>query len=274
MSVSGILIAAAVVGGSGLLIGIFLGVFGEKFKVEVDEKETGIREKLPGNNCGGCGYAGCDALAAAIAKGEASTDACPVGGSPVAEAIAGIMGVSAGGAVKKVAFVRCAGNCEKAKERYEYYGTEDCRSASVAAGGGSKACTYGCMGYGSCVKACPFDAIHIVDGIAVVDKEACRACGKCIAVCPKQLIELVPYDAAYLVQCHSQDKGKDVMQKCLAGCIACHLCEKNCPAAAVTVENNIAHIDTALCIQCGQCADKCPKGIITGKKETEKKNGS
>lgn len=263
MDIGGIIIAALVVGGSGIIIGIFLGVFGEKFKVEVDEREVRVREQLPGNNCGGCGYAGCDGLAAAIAKGEAAVDACPVGGNAVGTAIGEIMGISAEGSVKKAAFVKCAGNCERAKERYEYYGIEDCRSAAVAAGGGSKACTYGCMGYGSCVKECPFDAIHIVDGIAVVDKDACRACGKCVAVCPRNLIEIVPYDAKYLVQCSSKDKGKDVMKNCAVGCIGCQLCAKNCPVQAVTVTDNIAHIDTEKCIQCGQCASKCPKKIIT-----------
>lgn len=267
MSISGIVIAAVTVGGLGAIIGIFLGVFGEKFKVEVNEKEQKIREQLPGNNCGGCGYAGCDALASAIAAQDAGADACPVGGSTVGAAIADIMGISLEKTVRKTAFVKCAGTCENAKERYEYYGIYDCQSASTAAGGGSKSCTYGCLGYGSCVKECPFNAIHIVDGIAVVDKNVCKACGKCVAVCPKHLIELVPYDSAYLVRCASKDKGKDVMSHCSAGCIGCHLCEKNCPVQAVTVTDNIAHIDTQLCISCGQCALKCPKGIITGRQE-------
>jgi heterodisulfide reductase subunit A-like polyferredoxin len=118
------------------------------------------------------------------------------------------------------------------------------------------------MGYGSCVKACPCDAIHIVDGIAVVDKEACKACGKCVATCPNHLIELVPYSSTQLVQCSSKDKGKDVMSVCSVGCIACHLCEKNCPAGAITVEDNIAHIDQSKCTHCGLCAEKCPKKII------------
>ena len=89
-----VIIAAAIVGGVGILIGVFLGLSGEKLKVEVDEKEVAVREALPGNNCGGCGFPGCDGLAAAIVKGEASVDGCPVGGNPVAQAIAQIMGVT------------------------------------------------------------------------------------------------------------------------------------------------------------------------------------
>lgn len=75
-----IILAAVIVGGTGLLLGLFLGLAGKKFAVEIDEKEQQVREQLPGNNCGGCGYAGCDAMAKAIANGEAPVNGCPVGG--------------------------------------------------------------------------------------------------------------------------------------------------------------------------------------------------
>mgnify|MGYP000402827236 FL=1 len=114
----GILIAAAIVGGTGLFIGVFLGVSGKKFAVEVDEREEAILAELPGNNCGGCGYAGCSGLAAAIVKGEAEVGGCPVGGAPVAEKIGAIMGQSAGSQERKVAFVKCAGTCENASNVY------------------------------------------------------------------------------------------------------------------------------------------------------------
>lgn len=179
--VTGIIIAAAVVGILGILIGVFLGIASEKFKVEVDEKEILVRNELPGNNCGGCGYAGCDALAKAIAAGQADVGACPVGGASTAEKIGAIMGVAGGAAEKKVAFVKCKGSCDKTAVQYNYYGVDDCKKVSVVPGAGEKACAYGCMGYGSCVKACAFDAIHVVDGVAVVDKEKCVACGKCVS---------------------------------------------------------------------------------------------
>lgn len=262
MNATAIIVAALVVGGTGILLGFFLGIFGEKFKVEVDEREEAILGVLPGNNCGGCGYAGCSGLAAAIAKGEAPVGQCPVGGDPVAAKIGDIMGVAAGSGTKMVAFVKCAGDCEKAKQDYAYTGVEDCAAMAFIPGGGPKSCNYGCLGYGSCVKACPFDAVHIVNGIAVVDKDACKACGKCVAACPKNLIELVPYDAKQKVQCNSKDKGKDVMASCSVGCIGCHLCEKNCSEKAVTVTDNIAHIDYGKCTGCGTCVEKCPKKII------------
>ena len=255
MSLTGIILAVVIVGGTGLFIGVFLGIAGKKFAVETDEREEAILDVLPGNNCGGCGYAGCSGLAAAIVAGEAEVGGCPVGGAPVAEKIAAIMGVEAGSQERQVAFVKCAGTCEKAVTEYNYYGVKDCLMASQMQDGGAKGCAFGCLGYGSCVAACPFDAIHIVDGIAVVDKEACKACGKCVAACPKKLIELIPYKQQTFVQCNSNEKGKALMDVCQVGCIGCRLCERSCEAGAITVTNFLAHIDADKCTNCGVCAD-------------------
>ena len=264
MSVQAIIIAAVVVGAVGIILGFFLGVSGEKLKVEVDPREEEILGVLPGNNCGGCGYPGCSGLAAAIVAGEAPVGQCPVGGDPVAAKVGKIMGVEAGSGKKMVAFVKCAGSCDKAKTAYEYTGITECTAMKYLPGGGPKACAFGCLGFGTCTSVCPFDAIHVIDGIAVVDKEACKACKKCIEACPRNLIELVPYDAEYKVRCSSKNKGKEVMAVCQTGCIGCGLCAKNCPSGAITVENNIAHIDQEKCTGCGTCAAKCPKKVITG----------
>lgn len=265
MSIMGIVLAAVMVGAVGIIIGILLGIASEAFKVEVDEREILVRNELPGNNCGGCGYAGCDALAKAIAAGEAAVNACPVGGAPVGEKIAAIMGVENQSSDKMVAFVKCKGTCDKTNMQYRYYGMDDCSSVSVVPGRGEKRCTYGCMGYGSCVKVCDFDAIHVIDGVAVVDKEKCVACGKCASVCPNHLIELVPYKAEQLVQCNSNAKGKDVKLACEAGCIGCMMCTKVCESGAITVTNNLAHIDYSKCTNCGKCAEKCPVKVIKTK---------
>ena len=228
MSITGILTATAVVGIVGIFVGIFLGLAGIRFKVQVDEKEEAVLAALPGNNCGGCGYAGCSGLAAAIAKGEAPVSACPVGGEAVGKKVAAIMGVEAGETERQVAFVACQGDGEKAGKAYDYYGIEDCRMMSFVPGGGPKSCNSGCLGFGTCVKVCPFDAIHVINGVAVVDKEACKACGKCIAVCPKHLISLIPYKSAQ----------------------------------AVSVSDFHAVIDQEKCTGCGTCLEKCPKKAI------------
>ena len=262
MSVTGILTAAGVVAVVGIFVGLFLGVAGLQFQVQTDEKEEAVLAALPGNNCGGCGYAGCSGLAAAIVKGEASVNGCPVGGETVGRKIAKIMGVEASGSERMVAFVACQGDCEKAGRDYDYCGAQDCRMAEFVPGGGAKSCNSGCMGYGTCVKACPFDAVHVVNGVAVVDKEACKACGKCIAACPRHLISLVPYSADFAVACSSRDKGPVTMKACTAGCIGCGICVRNCPEQAVTVTDFHAVIDQEKCTACGTCMEKCPKKAI------------
>lgn len=262
ISVEGVAIATAVVGGTGLFIGLFLGVAAKKLAIAVDETEASVRELLPGSNCGGCGYPGCDGLAKAIAAGEAPVNACPVANQAAYDQIAAVMGVEAEAAERKVAYVKCAGSCDKAGVKYEYYGVQDCNKATMVPGKGNKKCSFGCMGFGSCVKACQFDAIHIVDGIAVVDKAKCTGCKQCIITCPNNIIELVPEKAAHLVTCNSNDKGKDVKAACSVGCIGCKKCEKVCEFDAIKVENNLAHIDYSKCTNCGKCAESCPTQII------------
>lgn len=263
MSITGILLAASIVGGTGLLLGLFLGGADRKFKVETDERELLVRNELPGNNCGGCGYAGCDALAKAIVQGEAKVGACPVGGAKTAEKIGAIMGQKAEESRRMVAFVKCAGDRDKTTQDYTYWGAEDCGMLSFVPSGGPKSCKYGCLGFGTCAKVCPFHAIQVKNGVAVVDREACRACGACIARCPRHLIELVPYDLDHLVACSSKEKGKQVMEVCKAGCIGCRKCERTCPTEAITVEDQIAHVDPEKCADCGVCALECPRKIIT-----------
>ena len=256
-----ILIATVAVAVIGLIIGLLLVYVGKKFAVEVDEIEVAVRGCLPGNNCGACGFAGCDALATAISKGEAPVNSCPVGGPAVADQIGQIMGVESESVTKRVAYVKCSGDCENAPMAANYVGIHDCRSA-VAAGLGPKGCSFGCLGFGSCVEACEFNAISIVNGVARVNRGACVACGRCVASCPKGLIELIPDPSQYAVRCANKDKGPKVKKVCSVGCIGCGICQKQCEHDAVHVEGNIAKIDYEKCQNCGKCAEKCPAKII------------
>lgn len=262
MNITSVLITVAIIGGVGILVGLFLGAAGIWFRVETNEQEEKIIEALPGNNCGGCGYPGCSGLAAAIVKNKAPVNQCPVGGKAVADEIAKIMGVESEDCERKTALVKCQGTIQRTEIHYEYTGIRDCSMMQYVPNKGEKFCTYGCIGYGNCVKACLFDAIHIVNGVAVVDKEKCKACKKCIDACPKHLIELVPYNSNTSVLCNSQDKGPVTMKACDTGCIGCGICAKNCPTGAIKVENFRAVIDYSLCTGCGICAEKCPKKSI------------
>ncbi|TCK98082.1 RnfABCDGE-type electron transport complex B subunit [Natranaerovirga hydrolytica] len=262
MDFNNIIFGAISIGGLGLVFGLFLGIAAKVFAVEVDPKVEAISEALPGVNCGACGYAGCDQLAKAIASEEAEVNACPVGGASTTEAIASIMGMEADAAVKKVAFVKCNGTCENSKDKYIYHGVEDCKMANAVPGRGAKGCEYGCLGHGTCVKACNFGAIDIIDGIAVINEEKCTSCGLCVQACPKRLIDIVPTKSRVRVQCNSREKGKDVKEACSVGCIACRLCVKACEYDAIRVIDNIAQVDYEKCTQCNACAEKCPVKII------------
>ena len=260
---NGIVIATLVLAVSGILVGIGLVFFNKKFYVAVDERETKVRECLPGNNCGACGYAGCDAMAAAIASGEAPVNGCPVGGAPVAAKVGEVMGVAVDGTAedKKAAFVKCIGSCQVTQQKANYAGIMDCRAAALS-GLQIWECEHGCLGFGSCAAVCPEEAITVKDGVAHVDPDKCIACGKCIKECPQKIIEFKPVKNIQAVQCSSTEKGMVVRKQCSAGCIACHLCEKQCEHDAIHVVNDIAHIDYEKCVGCNKCAEKCPAHVI------------
>ncbi|MTI66704.1 MAG: Fe-S cluster domain-containing protein [Firmicutes bacterium] len=257
-------------GGLGLLFGSGLAVASRVFAVEVDPKVEQIRDALPGANCGACGYPGCDAFADGVAKGEAPANGCPVGGEEASSKIADIMGVDAGSSEKKVARVLCSGNNSKAKEKLEYTGIKDCKAAAMVQGG-SKSCQFGCLGLGTCVDACNFDAIYIEDGIAKIDPEKCTSCGACLETCPKDVIGWVPYGQDVVVDCNSKDKGKEVKNGCSVGCIGCQLCVKACPFDAIEFEDNLAKINYDKCENCMLCAEKCPTNAIWANFENRKK---
>lgn len=256
-----ILIPVLIFIGLGIAMGALLAVASKVFAVQKNETMEKIVACLPGANCGGCGYSGCAALAEAIVEGKADVTKCSVGGAETASAIAEIMGVEAGTSVKMRAQVMCSGTAEYAKKKYIYAGVADCVAAEKI-GGGDKLCKNGCIGLGTCVKACPFGAISVQQGVAVVDYTKCRGCGVCVSACPKKIIQLIPFDSKHWVGCMSVDDGKNTRKVCDVGCISCKICQKNCPTGAIKVDNFVAHIRYDQCNGCDICVDKCPRHII------------
>lgn len=245
-----------IIGGIALLLGLGLALAGKFFAVEKDEREAQIRECLPGANCGGCGFPGCDGFAAAVVKGEAKLNGCAVCSAETVKKIGEIMGVKVEAGAKMVARVQCGGSCESVKEKAAYRGISDCRAAQSVLHG-VKACSFSCIGLGTCVQYCPFDAIHIRDGVAVVDEKKCTGCGTCAAVCPAHTIRLEPASQKVYVACSNHDTGKAVVNVCTVGCIGCKLCMKSCPTGAIQMVDNVPVINPALCTSCGACVEKC-----------------
>lgn len=251
----------------GILAAVVLYFVAQKFKVEEDPRIDEVEKMLPGANCGGCGFAGCRGMADALVKNDdISALFCPVGGGDTMKGIAAYLGKAAPEKEPMVATVRCGGVCDKRPRTNTFDGAKSCAVASSLYVG-ETACAYGCLGYGDCVAACAFDAIHInpETGIAEVDAEKCTACGACVKACPKKIIELRkkwPKGRAVYVGCVSKDKGAVVMKACKAGCIGCGKCEKVCAFGAITIENNLAYIDSQKCKLCRKCVNECPTGAI------------
>lgn len=247
----------------GLVLALGLVYASQKFAIEVDPRVEQINETLPGANCGACGMAGCSAYAEAAAKGEVPPNLCTVGGAGTAEKIAQILGVEvSSSSEKQVAHVFCGGSKEQALEAAEYQGINDCRAAHLL--GGNKLCMYGCLGFGTCVEACPFDALKMSeDGLPIVDESLCTGCGKCVDACPRHVICLVPESAQVFVDCSSKDKGAVVRKACKVGCIGCMRCVKACEFSAISVKDFLASIDYEKCTSCGKCVEVCPVKCIS-----------
>jgi electron transport complex protein RnfB len=237
-----ILLSLIAMGGLGLFFAAVLAFASEKLKVTEDPRIEEVFEALPGLNCGACGQAGCHDLAEKIvAQGSLEDLRCPPGGAETEEKIAEILGITAGPEIRKRAVVKCGGSKALAIERADYHGIRTCTAAELVAGG-PKECEYGCLGFGDCEKACPFDAIHIKeDGLPHVDEAKCTACGLCVHACPRKIIELVPCGNRVVVACNSRDKGAVVRKACKVGCIACMICLKTCPEA-YRIEQNLAKV--------------------------------
>jgi len=253
-------------GALGLVGAIVLVVASRLLAVEVDDRLPVIEEMLPGANCGSCGYPGCSAYAKALLEG-APNNLCGPGGAEVASKVAEYLGTDAGEVVVKRAIVACRGVAERLvlKEREHYEGPPSCRAYATLSHL-SPSCTDGCIGYGDCMATCPYGAITLnKNSVAVVDPGICIGCGLCTTICPRHLIStqvMTDRKEVSFVLCHNTLMGKRALEACANTCIGCRRCVRVCPKKCITVENNVAHIDTSECVNCKACMGVCPEGAI------------
>ncbi|QGY42896.1 Fe-S cluster domain-containing protein [Maribellus comscasis] len=254
----------SIIGTSAAVILFFVA---QKFKVNEDPRIDQVEEALPSANCGGCGFAGCRAFAEACVKnGELADLYCPVGGNETMNTVASILGLEAVKKDPRVAFIRCNGTCDHRPKTSHFDGATTCAIASSVYSGESD-CQYGCLGYGDCYDACDFDAIDLREGMGVplILDDKCVACGACVDACPKDLIELrkkFPKDRKVVVACRNEDKGGVARKACSTACIGCGKCQKECKFDAITIENNLAYIDSDKCKLCRKCPPVCPTNAI------------
>ena len=247
------------------VLGIALGFFRDFFAVPQDPLAEKIREVLPGANCGACGFPGCENYASAIAAGKAGISACTVGGPSVAEKLAAITGKSGEAVQQTVAVLACQGSYLLAPLKGTYTGLPTCRGAKLAAGG-TKLCSWGCLGFGDCVKMCKFDALSLdtEKGLPVVDYEKCTGCRMCMNECPQGILKAVPSDQkGSMTFCSNRSPNRQLVAKsCKIACIKCGLCVKNCPQQCIDLGGNIPVVDWSKCISCGTCVAKCPTKVM------------
>lgn len=259
---TGLIIAGGLMLVLGLLLSGMLAVADKKLYVFEDPRIDAVEAQLPSVNCGACGFAGCRAFAEALVAGQAQPGRCTVSSPEAIAAIAAYLGVDPGHGEKRVARLACAGGDNVARRFAHYEGRESCRAASLVAGGG-KSCTYGCLGYGDCVRACPFDAVRL-DGnnLPRVDEVKCTACGNCVAECPKHLYSIHPLSEHLFVCCSTQMRGKDAKEACSVACIGCGSCARTLPEV-ITMNQNLPVVDYAKnALATREATDKCPTGAI------------
>lgn len=242
-----------------------LGWANKKFFVEIDPRVEAVLAALPGANCGGCGFMGCGDYAVAVVADNAPVNRCPVGGKACAAAVAAIMGVEAGETLPFRPIIHCGARVQDRLGRTPYVGEQRCASVNLVAD--IQGCTYGCLGFGDCVRACKYDAIHVIDGLATVDYDRCIGCGACSKVCPRNIITITPFksDRILAVTCSNKDKGKDVMAVCNVGCIGCAACTRI--SNIISIKDNLSVIDyenyTAECMpDLMRACEKCPRSRL------------
>jgi Na+-translocating ferredoxin:NAD+ oxidoreductase RNF subunit RnfB len=255
--------AILILGGVGLVFGVFIAIANKRLWVWEDPRIDIVAQMLPNANCGACGHPGCRAFAEGTVEGRISPSECTVANDSVHNAIADFLGVDAGSAVRRVARVMCAGGSDVALTQAEYRGLGTCSGAAAVAGGG-KGCAWGCLGLADCERSCTFDAIRMSGtGLPMVDVAKCTACGDCVDACPKELFTILPLDAHLLVQCRNLIGGDDALDQCRVACTACGKCVQDAESGLISVESGVAVVDyERIVLAEPRAVERCPTGAI------------
>lgn len=252
--------AVIVLGGLGLFFGIFLTYFFVKFRVEENPLVGTLLSLLPKANCGACGAAGCSDFAEQLAAGKISPAKCVALSPENRQQICRILGLAETSQVRQVARVFCSGGTN-AVRRFQITTLKNCR-ALKSLFDTNLACSWGCLGLGSCAQSCPFGAIRMNQSLPEIDEDKCVGCGRCVDTCPQNIIKLVPLEKKVYVACSCKEKGPTVIKICRIGCIGCGRCVKSCPKNAIVLRDNLAIIDPLICDNCGRCVTECPRKVI------------
>lgn len=249
-----------------VLLALLLVWANKRLHVQEDPRIDEVESLLPRNNCGACGFPGCRAFAEALVQNKAQPVQCTVSANDGRVRIATYLGVDVGVEEKRVARLACAGGANVARMRASYTGLPSCRAAALV-GGGGKACSYGCLGYGDCASACTFDAIHMnAQRLPVVDEDSCTACGDCVTACPKDLFSLHAVSHRLWVACCNPGRGDALLAACEVACTACGKCAFDAPAF-VRMGQGLPLVDYSKAVRVPEEAqrraiERCPTGAI------------
>jgi len=250
--------------GLGLGFAVILLIAREKLKISIDPKLEQLHAVLPQLDCGGCGFAGCFKYAQAVLENPQLIGKCNPGGSETADKVAAVLNIQVSNAgPQKRPIVHCRARRDDKTFFARYEGIPSCTAANALAN--VQACAFGCLEYGDCTRACKFEALHIIDGLATIDYEKCTGCTACSKACPRNLIEMIPFSHENMmtVACSSKETGKSTRSFCKVGCIACGLCAKQ--TDLFKIENNLARLDYIKYQpneQTEAAMNKCPTGVI------------
>ena len=187
MDMMNVLSALLLLGVLGGVFGLVLAVASKVFEVHADPRVTQIAGILPGANCGGCGFAGCNACATNIVAGNAPVNACPVCAGDQVSRIAAIMGVEVTTAERRVASAEVCPRDLIVSVPYASDILVRCNNKDKGAVA-KNYCTVSCIGCKLCEKNCEQGAIKVVENRAMIDYKLCTSCGVCVAKCPRKLI--------------------------------------------------------------------------------------